>query len=117
MTLPDPHRPPYGTVLVVLHQEHSCPARIGRLIHTMGYGLDMRRPRYGDPLPETLRDYAGAIIFGGPMSANDPDDFVRREIAFVDVALREAKPLLAKEVVAPSSPARASCRSSRLRET
>ena len=94
MTLPDLHRPPCGTVLVILHQEHSCPARIGRLIHAMGYSLDMRRPRYGDPLPETLRDYAGAIIFGGPMSANDPDDYVRREIEFVGIALRENKPLL-----------------------
>ncbi len=94
MTLPDPHRPQNGRVLMILHQEHSCPARIGRLLHTMGYALDMRRPRYGDPLPDTLHEHAGAIIFGGPMSANDPDDFVRREIAFVDVALREEKPLL-----------------------
>jgi GMP synthase (glutamine-hydrolysing) len=94
MTLPDPHRPPAGNVLVILHQEHSCPARIGRLLHTMGYSLDMRRPRYGDPLPGTLSEHAGAIIFGGPMSANDPDDYVRREIEFVDVALKENKPLL-----------------------
>ena len=30
-------------------------------------------------LPESLDDHAGAIMFGGPMSANDGDEFVKRE--------------------------------------
>jgi hypothetical protein len=34
----------------------------------LGYGLDGRRPRFGDPLPETLRVHAAAVIFGGPMT-------------------------------------------------
>ena len=34
------------------------------------------------------------IIFGGPMSANDTDDFVRREIDWLAVPLRERKPFL-----------------------
>jgi len=89
-----PVQPPAGRVLIVLHQEHSCPARVGRLLHTMGYALDMRRPRYGDPLPGTLAGYDGVVIFGGPMSANDPDEWVRREIDFVGLALKENKPLL-----------------------
>jgi GMP synthase (glutamine-hydrolysing) len=88
------HDAPRGRVLVVLHQEHSCPARIGRLLHTMGYELDARRPRFGDPLPDTLAHHAGAIIFGGPMSVNDPDEWLRREIDFVGVALKENAPLL-----------------------
>ncbi len=59
-----------------------------------GVGLDVRRPRYGDPLPETLDEHCGAIIFGGPMSANDADDFVRREIDWIAVPLQEQKPFL-----------------------
>ncbi len=59
-----------------------------------GYPLDIRRPRFGDPLPETMAEHAGAIIFGGPMSANDNDDFVRREIDWLAVPLREKKPFL-----------------------
>ena len=35
-----------------------------------------------------------AIIFGGPMSANDSDDFIRREIDWLAVPLREKKPFL-----------------------
>ena len=49
------HDAPRGPVLIILHQEHSCPARIGRLLHTMGFELDVRRPRFGDPLPGILK--------------------------------------------------------------
>jgi GMP synthase (glutamine-hydrolysing) len=81
-------------VLIVLHQEHSSPGRIGRLLRDAGMELDIRWPRYGDPLPADLRDHAGAIIFGGPMSANDEDDYLRREIDWIGVPLREGKPFM-----------------------
>ena len=81
-------------VLIVLHQEHSTPGRIGRLLSARGYRLDIRRPRFGDPLPSTMADHAGAVIFGGPMSANDGDDFIKTEIDWIGVPLRENAPFL-----------------------
>ena len=81
-------------VLVVLHQENSTPGRVGNALRGLGYRLDIRRPRFGDALPETLDDHAGAVIFGGPMSANDPDDYIRREIDWIEIPLREQRPLL-----------------------
>jgi GMP synthase (glutamine-hydrolysing) len=81
-------------VLVVLHQERSTPGRVGNALHSLGYALDIRRPRFGDPLPETLEAHAGAVIFGGPMSANDCDDYVRREIDWIEIPLRERRPFL-----------------------
>ena len=81
-------------VLIVLHQEHSSPARIGRLLRARGHRLDVRRPRFGDPLPATMADHAGAVIFGGPMSANDPEDFIKREIDWIGVPLKEGAPFL-----------------------
>ena len=81
-------------VLIVLHQEQSTPGRLGRLLAERGHALDIRRPRYGDELPGTLSGHAGAMIFGGPMSANDPDDFVKREIDWIGVPLKEDKPFL-----------------------
>src|SRR6266851_4749768 len=81
-------------ILIVMHQETSTPGRVGHALHRRGYPLDKRRPRLGDPLPETMAGYAGAIIFGGPMSANDRDDFVRREIDWLEVPLGEKKPFL-----------------------
>src|SRR5450631_2424638 len=81
-------------VLIILHQETSTPGRVGNVLRALGHGLDIRRPRFGDPLPETLEEHAGAFIFGGPMSANDPDDYVRREIDWIAVPLREQRPFL-----------------------
>jgi GMP synthase (glutamine-hydrolysing) len=81
-------------VLIVLHQEHSTPGRLGHALKTRGYPLDIRRPRFDDPLPETLADHAGAIVFGGPQSANDPDAFIGREIDWIEVPLKEKKPFL-----------------------
>ncbi|MGY3133147.1 GMP synthase (glutamine-hydrolyzing) [Bradyrhizobium sp. USDA 4501] len=81
-------------VLIVLHQETSTPGRIGNALRALGYRLDIRRPRFGDALPETLDAHAGAVIFGGPMSANDGDDYVRREIDWIAVPLREQRPFL-----------------------
>ncbi len=81
-------------VLIVLHQETSTPGRVGNALRAMGYPLDIRRPRFGDPLPETMERHAGAVIFGGPQSANDSDDFITREIDWISVPLREGRPFL-----------------------
>ena len=81
-------------VLIVLHQEHSSPGRVGQALLRLGYALDIRRPRFGDPLPETMQWHSGAAIFGGPQSANDNEDFIKRESDWIGVPLREDKPYL-----------------------
>lgn len=85
---------PRQPILVILHQENSTPGRVGYALRERGYVLDIRRPRYGDPLPETMAGHAGAIIFGGPMSANDADAFLRLETDWIAVPLKEGKPFL-----------------------
>lgn len=85
---------PRQKILIVLHQEHSTPGRVGQLLVEKGYQLDMRRPPLGDVLPSTLKDHAGAVVFGGPMSANDSDEFVKRETEWLSVPLKEDKPFL-----------------------
>lgn len=89
-----PSRPAPRPVLVVLHQEHSTSGRIGRLLQARGHALDIRKPRFGDPLPQTMRDHAGAVIFGGPMGANDPEDFIKAEIDWIGTCLKEDAPFL-----------------------
>ncbi|QRI62812.1 glutamine amidotransferase [Shinella sp. PSBB067] len=89
---PKPHRP--RPVLVVLHQETSSPGRVGQILQAMGLALDIRRPVLGDPLPDTLEHHAGAVVFGGPMSANDDEPYIRREIDWLSVPLGENRPFL-----------------------
>ncbi len=81
-------------VLIVLHQEQSSPGRVGHYFEAHGIPLDVRRPRCGDSLPDTLAAHAGAVIFGGPMSVNDPEGYIRAEIEWIKVPLRESKPFL-----------------------
>ena len=89
-----PSRSDTRPVLMVLHQDTSTPGRVGAALVRRGHRLDIRRPRFGDPLPATLADHAGAVIFGGPMSANDDEAWIRREIDWIGVPLAEEKPFL-----------------------
>lgn len=81
-------------VLIVLHQETSSPGRVGQLLQAMGFPLDIVRPPLGDRLPDTLEGHSGAVVFGGPMSANDEHDYIRHETDWMAVPLKENKPLL-----------------------
>jgi len=81
-------------VLIILHQEHSTPGHVGLTLQRQGHSLDIRKPRFGDPLPDTLSGHAGAVIFGGPMSANDDDDFIKLETDWIALPLKENKPFL-----------------------
>jgi GMP synthase (glutamine-hydrolysing) len=92
MPVGSPARRP--TVLIILHQEHSTPGRVGLALKAMGVRLDIRRPSFGEPLPAKLADHAGVAVFGGPMGANDTLDWVRREIDWLETPLAEEKPLL-----------------------
>lgn len=89
--MPTERRP---KILTVLHQEGSSPGRVGQMLVASGFDLDIRRPPMGDALPGTLEHHAGAVIFGGPMSANDPEEYVKRETDWLAVPLAENKPFL-----------------------
>jgi len=108
-----PPRTEARPVLVVLHQENSTPGRVGNVLRALGHRLDVRRPRFGDQLPETLDEHAGAVIFGGPMSANDSDRYIAEEIDWIEIPLREQRPflgiclgaqMLARQLGAPVAP-------------
>ena len=83
---------PRKPVLIIVHQVHSNPGHVGQWFVRNGHALDIRRHYDGDPLPSTLADHCGAVIFGGPQSANDSLGFIRREIDWIGVPLREGKP-------------------------
>ena len=81
-------------ILIIVHSEASTPGRIGHMLEARGFALDVRRPCLGGDLPETMAYHAGAVVFGGPMSANDNDPWIAREIDWIEVPLKEQKPFL-----------------------
>jgi GMP synthase (glutamine-hydrolysing) len=82
------------TVLIVLHQEHSTPGRVGFELRAMGARLDIRRPSLDEPLPRTLADHDGVVVFGGPMSVTESTEWLKREIEWLDTPLAGDQPLL-----------------------
>ena len=56
----------------------------------------MRCPAQGDTLPITMDHHSAAIVFGGPMSANDDTEFsfIRDELHWIPQVLKAGKPYL-----------------------
>ncbi len=83
-------------IAIVLHQETSTPGRVGMKLLQKGYTLDIFRPALGCTLPANVEDYAGTVIFGGPMSANDDTqhDYIRKEIDWIARPLKTGVPYL-----------------------
>jgi GMP synthase (glutamine-hydrolysing) len=83
-------------ILVIVHQETSDPGLVGQLLRQQGYTLDLRCPAIGHCLPMNMDGYAGAIVFGGPMSANNDDTlpFIRAELDWIPTVLEAGTPYL-----------------------
>ena len=84
-------------VLIIVHQEHSTPGRVGELLEQRGCTLDRRCPNRGDLLPDpTLEDPVAASVFGGPRSANDDRELpgIRAELEWLERAVDGRTPLL-----------------------
>jgi GMP synthase (glutamine-hydrolysing) len=84
------------TVLMVVHQSTSTTGRVGRQLEARGYVQDRRCPNFGCELPADLEGYAGVAVFGGPMSANDDDEFegICRELKWLESVVKADVPFL-----------------------
>ena len=82
--------------LLVVQSRSSHGGRVAGQLMEMGHPLDVRCPQLGHPLPPDLDGHAGAVIFGGPMSANDEHlPGIRAQLDWLPrTALRADKPVL-----------------------
>jgi len=81
-------------VLVIEHLHIEPPALIGDIVTAHGVSLE-----YFDPemlsTPSPLSAYAGLVIMGGPMSANDEHlPYIVRELEIIREAIRLQLPML-----------------------
>lgn len=83
-------------ILIVVHQPTSDTGLVGKILCSGGYTLDIRVTSQQDELPPTLDNHDAAVIFGGPMSANDSETlpFIRAELDWIPVVLESGKPYL-----------------------
>ena len=83
-------------ILAVLHQQNSVSGRVGEFLQQRGYPLEHCQPCCGQSLPQSLDEYAGTVIFGGPQSANDDhDQAIRAELDWLEhVGVPAGRPLL-----------------------
>lgn len=72
-------------VLTVVHQEQSTTGKVGDFLRARGYSLLRCCPSRGDALPGELSDFALAVVFGGPQSANDDHlPAIRAELDWIE---------------------------------
>lgn len=82
-------------ILLVVHQKTSDTGRVGARIKARGYRLDIRCPMLGEALPDDMSGHAGAVVFGGPMSANDEHlPGIRAELDWLPSVLESETPYL-----------------------
>ncbi|MEL6552439.1 MAG: gamma-glutamyl-gamma-aminobutyrate hydrolase family protein [Cyanobacteria bacterium J06621_11] len=81
-------------IITLIHKETTIPGVVGEKLVDMGYELDIRAPIFGDVLPQQLDEYAAALVFGGPMSVNDDEPYLHRELAWIRSVLAADLPYL-----------------------
>lgn len=80
--------------LLILHQKKSVAGDILIKLKKRDFFCDYCKPPLGDKLPTDLSIYSLIVIFGGPMSANDKDDFILKEINFIKTIIKSNIPFL-----------------------
>lgn len=88
------HEPP--RLLLVMQARDASAGRCGRKLRERGYRLEFCYPLSGEPLPAGMDGYAGAVVFGGPMSANDDGRLsgIRAQLDWIPRALASGRPFL-----------------------
>ena len=80
-------------ILLVVHSEWSRPGQIEAALNAKGWPTERCCISAGDSLPEPFDNHGGAVIFGGPMSANDEHlDFIRAELDWIPKVVEAGTP-------------------------
>jgi len=82
------------TALFILHQKTSEAGNIGNKLKKRGFSFEIVRPSLGEVLPKNLNQYQAIIIFGGPMSVNDNENYIKQEITWIGEVLKTDVPFL-----------------------
>jgi len=80
--------------LVLQHLDIEPPALLADCLMKAGNIIESVRIDRKEAIPDTLKDYAGLIVMGGPMSAKDNLSFIQEEINLLRQAIAQDLPVL-----------------------
>ena len=81
--------------LVIQHLDIEPPALIADVLRASGHKIHTLHLSDGDLLPADVREYSGAIIMGGPQSANDTHlPHIQDELIWLQEKLTAGLPML-----------------------
>ncbi len=81
-------------VLVIQHVPFEHLGRISSVLATREVGVTRLELYRDSQTAYDLDSHAGLILMGGPMSANDNLDYIRKELLLIEEALALGKPVL-----------------------
>ncbi|NNE38537.1 MAG: type 1 glutamine amidotransferase, partial [Gammaproteobacteria bacterium] len=81
-------------VLIIRHVQHEGPGYLQELFDRANIPVNMICIDKGEKIPDAIEGTSGLVLMGGPMSVNDPLDWIEDEIRLVKLALAINKPVL-----------------------
>ncbi len=80
-------------VLLVVHREASRPGQVEEALNAKGWPTERCCLNAGNKLPACMEGYAGAVIVGGPMSANDDNlSSIKAELDWLPGVIEQETP-------------------------
>ena len=81
-------------VMIVRHVEHEGAGYLQEVLNRFEVPVINVNIDRGDKIPVNLHDISGLILMGGPMSVNDPLEWILAEINLVRLAIDNNLPVL-----------------------
>lgn len=81
-------------VMIIRHVEHEGAGYLQEVLNRFKVPVVNVNIDRGDKIPVNLHDFSGLVLMGGPMSVNDPLEWVLAEINLVKLAIDNNLPVL-----------------------
>lgn len=81
-------------IWIFRHIRCEGPGYLGRVLERRGIDYRLIAIDRGDPVPDSVNGASALVFMGGPMSANDPDEWIQRELTLIRTAAGQGLPLL-----------------------
>lgn len=81
-------------VVIIRHVEHEGPGYLQAVLNRFEVPVINVNVDKGDEIPDSYHNISGLVLMGGPMSVNDPLEWIHAEINLVRLAIDNNLPVL-----------------------